>query len=77
VTPAPRIVRLSYAIYPPAALARAGQAFREVCEVNGHVIDSESYLTISPVEGAPAETIDEYLSYALSAAIEMHLAEIP
>jgi hypothetical protein len=61
-------------LYPPAALAQARHAFSNLCCVTEATIDRDAVLTIAPADDAPAETADEFLSYALSAALEIHLA---
>lgn len=76
VIPSPRTIRLSDSLYPPAALAKAREAFSQVCRIDQDVWDGGTVLTLAPVEGAPAETVDEFLSYALCAALEIHLAEL-
>lgn len=71
-----RTVELSLALYPPAALAHAREAFNTLCVVTEQLTSRSTIVTIAPTDGAPTETVDEFLSYALSAAIELHLAEV-
>jgi len=52
----------------------ARSAFLDLCDIETCADGPDVRVTISPAQGAPAETIDEFLSYALSAAIESHLA---
>ncbi len=65
---------LSHTIYPMSAIDLARSAFVDLCDINTSAEGRDLRVTISPSQGAPAETIDEFLSYALSAAIESHLA---
>jgi hypothetical protein len=69
-----RTVFLSQTIYPISAIDLARSAFVDLCDIEASAEGPDLRLTISPAQGAPAETIDEFLSYALSAAIESHLA---
>ena len=69
-----RTVFLSHTIYPMSAIDLARSAFVDLCDINTSAEGPDLRVTISPSQGAPAETIDEFLSYALSAAIESHLA---
>ena len=69
-----RTVLLSHTIYPMSAIELARSAFVGLCDINTSVEGPDLRVTISPSQGAPAETIDEFLSYVLSAAIESHLA---
>ncbi len=57
-----------------SAIDLARSAFVDLCDINTSAEGLDLRVTISPCQGAPAETIDEFLSYALSAAIESHLA---
>jgi len=52
----------------------ARSAFLDLCDIETCAEGPDVRVKISPAQGAPAETIDEFLSYALSAAIESHLA---
>ena len=72
--PHPRTLHLSQRLYPPASIDKACAAFRELCSVERDGSDGDDRLTIIPLEGSPAETPDEFLNYALCAAIETHLA---
>jgi len=74
VVPLPRTVHVSRGLYPPTAIDRACAAFTELCNVEQDGSGDDVGLTIIPLEGSPAETTDEFLNYALCAAIEMHLA---
>ncbi len=65
---------LSAMIYPRSAVDLAQKAFGGLCDIEVDARGSDLRLTISPTETAPPETVDEFLSYALSAAIEFHLA---
>ena len=69
-----RTVFLSQTIYPISAIDLARSAFVELCSIEASAEGPDLRVTISPAQGAPAETIDEFLSYALSASIESHLA---
>jgi len=57
-----------------SAIDLARSAFVDLCDINTSAEGRDLRVTISPSQGAPAETIDEFLSYVLSAAIESHLA---
>ena len=74
MVPPPRTVLVSQGLYPPAAIDRACAAFSELCNVEQDGSGHDVRLTIIPLEGSPAETTDEFLNYALCAAIETHLA---
>jgi len=52
----------------------ARSAFSDLCDIETSAEGPDLRITISPAQGAPPETVDEFLSYALSAAIESHLA---
>ena len=69
-----RTVFLSHTIYPISAIDMARSAFLDLCDIETCADGPDVRVTISPAQGAPAETIDEFLSYALSASIESHLA---
>jgi len=69
-----RTVVLSHTIYPTSAIDLARSAFVDLCDIKTSAEGLDLRVTISPSQGAPAETIDEFLSYVLSAAIETHLA---
>ena len=71
--PPPRTVHVSQSLYPPAAIDSACAAFSELCKVEQDRSGDDVRLTIIPLEGSPAETSDEFLNYALCAAIETHL----
>jgi hypothetical protein len=75
VTQYPRTIRVSPTLYPRSALLEASEAFHELCDVSQEEAPPDILLTISPHEGAPPEIVDEFLSYALSAALEIHLSE--
>ena len=75
MSPQPRTVYLSTSLYPLAAIEQATQAFADLCEFKRKSAGSDLVLTIQAREEAPADTADEFLSYALSAALEMHLSE--
>ena len=64
---------LSATIYPRSAVDLAQKAFGGLCDVEVDPQGSDLRVTISPSEAAPPETVDEFLSYTLSAAIESHL----
>jgi len=74
VLPAPRTVHLSQRLYPPASIDKACAAFSELCNVEQDGSGDDVRLTITPLEGSPTETADEFLNYALCAAIETHLS---
>ena len=74
VVPPPRTVYLSQGLYPPPSIDKACAAFSELCSVEQDVSGDDVRITIIPLEGSPAETVDEFLNYALCAAIETHLA---
>lgn len=69
-----RSVHLDYALYPPEAITEACEAYRDHVHFErlSESADGES-LAMTPVEGTPADTVDEFLSYLLSAAAEAHL----
>jgi len=69
----PRTVHLSRRLYPPASIDKACAAFSELCNVERDGSGDDVRLTIIPLEGSPAETADEFLNYALCAAIETHM----
>jgi hypothetical protein len=69
-----RVVVLSHTIYPRSALDLAQSAFAGLCNIDVKAEGPDVRVTISLLDGAPPETIDEFLSYVLSAAIESHLA---
>ena len=71
-----RSVLLSHAIYPRAALETAQLAFAQLCKVDVKAEGRDLRVDIVQVNGAPPETLDEFLSYVLSAAMEHHLAVI-
>jgi hypothetical protein len=73
----PRAVRISPSLYPRSALLRATEVFHELCDVSQQEAAPDILLTISPREGAPPAVVDEFLSYALSAALEIHLSGSP
>jgi hypothetical protein len=73
VAPAPRTVRLSRALYPLAAIQKACDAFGDLCAVQIQHSDEELTVSILPLEASPNETTDEFLNYALCAALETHL----
>jgi hypothetical protein len=75
VAQAPRTVCVSAALYPPAALEQASEGFRDLCDIGKEEAGDRIVLTISPRDDAPPDTIEEFLSYALSAALEIHLSE--
>lgn len=75
MTQSPRTIRISPLLYPPSALLQASEAFHELCDVSQQDAPPDILLTINPYESAPPETVDEFLSYALSAALEIHLSE--
>jgi len=75
VTHIPRTVRISPSLYPRSALLQASEVFHDLCDVSQQEAAPDILVTISPREGAPPETVDEFLSYALSAALESHLSE--
>jgi len=66
-------VRLDHSLYPRDAIAMAVGAFSEACEFVEAETPGATILRILPREGAPPETPSEFLSYALSAALEMRM----
>ena len=74
MSPAPRTVRLAASLYPEEAVRQAQTAFVELCSFKCEHLGGDIVLSISPREGAPETSIDEFLTYALSAALEVHLA---
>ena len=69
----PRTVKLSRSLYPPDALCRARTAFEPLCRVDITSDSGEDMVRIEPFPDAPPNTVDEFLNYLLSAAIELHL----
>ena len=72
--PPPRTVYVSRGLYPQTSIDRACAAFSEHCNVEQDGSGDDVRLTITPLEGSPTETADEFLNYALCAAIETHLS---
>lgn len=72
--PLPRTVRLSPALYPPGSIEKARAAFSDLCSIELGGSGNDVRLTILPLEGSPPKTIEEFLNYALCAAVEAHLA---
>lgn len=72
--PPPRAVVLSPELYPPGSIEQARVAFHGLCVIELRGSGESVSLTISPLEGSPPETIDEFLNYALCAAVETHVA---
>ncbi len=70
-----RTVRLSHDLYPLEAIDKAKVAFETLCEIRTELAQSGLMLSIEPLPGAPSYIVDEFLSYALSAALEMHLSQ--
>ena len=66
-------VTLEHSLYPREAIATGIVAFSEACTFTQQDTINASHLTIHPQSSAPAETLNEFLSYVLSASIEMHL----
>jgi hypothetical protein len=68
---------LDAALYPIEAIAAARNAFREFCSVVEHPRPDPwdgVRLTLIPRPDAPPHAVDEFLNYALCAALERHLA---
>jgi hypothetical protein len=65
---------MSRSLYPPTAIALARHAFLELCHVTECREGDATTLLIVPSTNAPSHTVDEFLSYALAAALEGHLA---
>jgi hypothetical protein len=76
VSSSPRTVRISPVLYPRSALLQASEAFKDVCDIAYDDLGDEIQLTITPREEVPASATDEFLTYALSAALELHLSEL-
>jgi hypothetical protein len=74
VPPPPRTVLLSRALYPLESIEKARAAYNDLCRIELRGSGEDLTLTISPLEGSPPETSDEFLNYALCAAAETHLA---
>lgn len=73
MTTSPRTVRISPSLYPRSALLQASEVFHELCDVTQEETAPDILVTISPREGAPPGVVEEFLSYSLSAALEIHL----
>jgi hypothetical protein len=70
-------VVLDAALYPMQAIDAARNAFREFCGAVEHPQSDPSVsvrLTLIPHSNAPPHTVEEFLNYALCAALERHLA---
>jgi hypothetical protein len=77
MTQSPRTVELDTELYPLAALDRTLAAYAAHCEadvVDGPIV---RMLQIRPMAGAPPTTTDEFLSYLLCAALDIHLCQKP
>jgi hypothetical protein len=64
---------LAEALYPPEALRVTQVAFEAFCQATTKAGVGGLLLHLTPLPGAPAETVDEFLSYLLSASLELHL----
>ena len=73
MAPRPRVVPISSALYPLTSIEKARDAFRHLCSIQLERAGEDASLTILPVEDSPPETADEFLNYALCAALETHL----
>ena len=71
-----RQVLLAGALYPPSCLALAERAFASLCALTSTAVDEGLEVSITPVPGAPPETICEFLNYLLCASLETRLAEL-
>ena len=73
--PRGRTVFLAERLYPQPAVGIAAAAFREVCRLEPVQDRADGlHVRIEPLEGSPSNAIDEFLSYLLSASLELHLA---
>ncbi len=68
-----RTCHLDATLYPQSCVAVAQHEFTGLCSVVSAARDDGVQLTISPRDGAPAETVDEFLNFVLCAALEQHL----
>lgn len=66
--------RLDHTIYSPESIAAGTREFAEFCDVGAEPQANSTVITVSPRANAPEETIDELLSYILSAALEAQLS---
>ena len=71
-----RTVDLDLELYPLAALDRALEAYEEHCHIDIANGAGRRAVTIQPRAGAPAATADEFLSYLLGAALDIHLQRL-
>jgi hypothetical protein len=77
VSQPPRTVRLASRLYPATAITQARLAFAELCQFTEAADSTGQTLSVVPIDGTPTATVDEFLSYLLCAALEIHLAETP
>lgn len=69
-----RTVVLQRVLYPDVVVAAARDAYSELCDFEVATAESEISLTIVPRPEASRGVVDEFLNYALCAALEMHLS---
>ena len=71
-----RTVDLDSELYPLAALDRALEAYADHCDIEIANGAGRRAVTIQPKPEAPAATADEFLSYLLGAALDLHLQRL-
>jgi hypothetical protein len=69
------LIQLADTLYPPAVRAQAIRAFGELCTFDTTLAIDGVSLYITPRPDAPAEIIDEFLSYLLTGSLETHLTQ--
>ena len=69
-----RSVTLSKALYPGDSVEQGIEHFRGFCVVKQCDRRDSIQVTISPFADAPEETIDEFLNFVLSVALDKHLS---
>jgi hypothetical protein len=75
--PNDRSVFLEYSLYPKEAVDEACLAFKDHLDIERDVsLQAGESLTATRRASAPPETIDEFLSFLLSAASELQLMRL-
>jgi len=72
--PSNRTYVLSNSLYPPECIDRTIDEFRLLCDVEKTRREHDIEVKLNVLDGAPAETPEEFLNFLLCASMERLLA---